>query len=397
MGEADKPKLAVWHNLPSGGAKRSLREQIVRLAQSYEIHLFTTTLVDDSFCAIEPYCTQVKKYVLLDNPYKGLKKIRRRWQQADQAYANAQAAAKDIEKGAYHAVFVQPCQIEHTPSVLTFCKQPTLYYCHEPLREYYEPLENEAVSLKARVGRNLRRPELIRRSHRDKTALLAATQVLVNSEYSRASVQATYGRESDVCYLGVDTKQFAFSDSQRQPFFLSVGRLSRLKGHDLAIEILSKLPKEWRHLVVVADDGDSEERARLDSLAQTCGVTLDVKERISDDTLVGLYQHTQGVICAQQQEPFGFVPLEGMACGAPVFAVREGGFLETVQEGESGRFITRDPESAAERIIDLLQDSREFHRLATSARRIVEEQWSWETHTKKLTEYLVANKHTPHA
>ncbi|MBI4409918.1 MAG: glycosyltransferase, partial [Gemmatimonadetes bacterium] len=48
-------------------------------------------------------------------------------------------------------------------------------------------------------------------------------------------------------------------------------------------------------------------------------------------------------------EPFGFVPLEAMACGRPVLAVREGGIPESVQDGVTGFLAPREPGTFASR------------------------------------------------
>jgi len=57
------------------------------------------------------------------------------------------------------------------------------------------------------------------------------------------------------------------------------------------------------------------------------------------------------------EEPFGLVPLEGMACGRPVVVTRSGGMVESVVHGETGFIIEkRNPEMLAEKILTLLND-----------------------------------------
>ena len=52
-----------------------------------------------------------------------------------------------------------------------------------------------------------------------------------------------------------------------------------------------------------------------------------------------------------QEEDFGIVPLEAMACGKPVIAYHGGGVLETVKEGETGGFFD---EQTASSLIEVL-------------------------------------------
>jgi len=47
-------------------------------------------------------------------------------------------------------------------------------------------------------------------------------------------------------------------------------------------------------------------------------------------------------ICISENEDFGMVAIESMACGTPVIAAEEGGYLETVRAGETGKFVRTD-------------------------------------------------------
>ena len=70
------------------------------------------------------------------------------------------------------------------------------------------------------------------------------------------------------------------------------------------------------------------------------------------------------------EEPFGLVPVEGMACGKPVVVTRSGGMVESVVDGETGFIIDkRDPEALAEKILLLLKDRALADRLGLQGRR----------------------------
>ena len=57
---------------------------------------------------------------------------------------------------------------------------------------------------------------------------------------------------------------------------------------------------------------------------------------VSEEKLVDLYSRCKGLICTAVYEDFGMTPLEAMASGKRVIAVDEGGFTETVVNGETG-------------------------------------------------------------
>jgi glycosyltransferase involved in cell wall biosynthesis len=44
-------------------------------------------------------------------------------------------------------------------------------------------------------------------------------------------------------------------------------------------------------------------------------------------------------IFPSEDEDFGIVPVEAMACGTPVIAYRSGGVVETVTDGKTGMFF----------------------------------------------------------
>ena len=60
---------------------------------------------------------------------------------------------------------------------------------------------------------------------------------------------------------------------------------------------------------------------------------------VSEEKLVDLYSRCKGLICTDMYEDFGMTPLEAMASGKPVIAVDEGGFTETVVNGETGLLV----------------------------------------------------------
>lgn len=62
-------------------------------------------------------------------------------------------------------------------------------------------------------------------------------------------------------------------------------------------------------------------------------------ETVSEEKLVDLYSRCKGLICTVVYEDFGMTLLEAMASGKPVMAVDEGGFTETVVNGETGLLV----------------------------------------------------------
>jgi len=72
------------------------------------------------------------------------------------------------------------------------------------------------------------------------------------------------------------------------------------------------------------------------------------------DKLREYYQNCQALIFPQEED-FGIVALEAMACGKPVIAFRGGGVLESVKEGETGIFFD---EQTADSLIRAVKNFR---------------------------------------
>jgi hypothetical protein len=77
------------------------------------------------------------------------------------------------------------------------------------------------------------------------------------------------------------------------------------------------------------------------------------------------------------EEPFGLVPLEGMASGKPVIVTRSGGLIESVVDGVTGFLIPKeDDRMLANRLTTLLRYPDLAERMGQAGRRHVEEHFS---------------------
>jgi len=112
--------------------------------------------------------------------------------------------------------------------------------------------------------------------------------------------------------------------------FLVVSRLSAYKNVDLAIEACNQLNLP---LVVV---GMGREEERLKALA---GKTVKFMDFAEEKELLKLYKDCKALIFPVSEEDFGIVPVEAMAHGKPVIALRSGGVTETVIGGKTGVFF----------------------------------------------------------
>ncbi len=128
-------------------------------------------------------------------------------------------------------------------------------------------------------------------------------------------------------------------DAPRQPidgldegFFLCASRLLPYKNVDVLVDAFADLPGER---LVVAGDGP-----QLDRLRAHAGPNVHLLGSCDDARLRWLYASCRAVISAAV-EPFGLTPVEGAAFGKPTVALRAGGFVDTVIDGETGVHFSR--------------------------------------------------------
>jgi len=66
--------------------------------------------------------------------------------------------------------------------------------------------------------------------------------------------------------------------------------------------------------------------------------------RISNEELIDLYSNALFTVCPFLDEPFGYIPIESMACGTPVLTFNKQGPSETVQDEITGWLAETDEE-----------------------------------------------------
>jgi len=394
-------RIAIFHNLHSGGAKRTLYEEARRLTERHHLDLYTLSDADSDFCDLRPYMHENNIYDFEPEPVfrSPFGRLNQGMRLLDLARLRrlARHIAADIDAAGYNVVFIHPSQYTQSPLLLQFLHTPTVYYCHEPLRRLYEPRVPRPYRKRSLGLRVLDAADPLLRAYRsalrraDWASLRSATRVLVNSRFTQGNVSRIYGMETQVCSHGIDTTAFRPLGLPRDGFVLSVGALTPNKGFDTIIAGLGRVPKEQRpSLMIISNYAEAQERAYLEELAAIQSVELTLRTDVGDEALVNAYNRAAIVAYAPVREPLGLVPLEAMACGTPVVGVREGGVAETVRHGETGLLVERRPEdvaSALERLLDSPALSRE---LGQAGRRVVETEWDWTRAIRSLEEHLAA-------
>lgn len=381
-------KIAIYHNLPSGGGKRALQEVTQRLVQRHTVDVFTLSSAEHAFGDLRPWVRQHEV-----TPFEAWPLLRRPFGRANQIVYAAnvlrvravqRAIAAKIDAAGYDVVFAHHCRFAQAPGILEFLRTPSVYYCQEPPRYFYEPPFDRPYLQQGRARQQMDQLDPLIVGYRnimlrlDRRNTRAAKKVLVNSAYSGEVVRRIYGVPAEVCYLGADLSRFKPLGLPRGRFVLSVGALAPHKGYDFLIQALGHVPAEQRPpLVIVCNQLNPPEHAFLSQLADQLNVTVEFRHNASEDELVRLYNTALFTVYTPLREPFGFVPIESMACGTPVVGVREGGVAETIQHEQTGLLVERDAQQFAQAITRLIGDAALRQRFGAAGPSAIAQQWDW--------------------
>ena len=226
----------------------------------------------------------------------------------------------DVVVASHHAFATQ---VVHATSA------PVVAYVHSPARWVWDP-SMRAGELGGRAGELALgafsaafRPMDLRAAGRVHTLVANSREVAVR-------IQSWWGREATVVHPPVDTDFYTPDGSvPREDFFLLAGRVVPYKRPDLAVRAAERAGVP----LVVAGDG----RARADT-EQLAGPATRFVGRVDDEGLRDLYRRCRALLMPGIED-FGIIPVEAMACGAPVIAIDAGGARDSVVPGLSGVLV----------------------------------------------------------
>lgn len=399
LSKSTRMRIAIYHGLPPGGAKRTVYEHTRWLSKRHSLSLFTLgstndSLLDARLFAKENTAVHFTPTKVLSSPLGRLNNAIRIADLLRLRVASSQIA-DSINAGSYNVVLVHPCQYAHTPWILHFLESPSVYYCQEHHRQVYEQSLERPYSNRSRWRRMIDRIDPLTYIYFrilvliEKQGLRSANRILVNSQYIQDKVRQIYGLHTYVNYHGIDPQEFPALDLPRSEYVLSVGVLLPRKGFDFIIEGLGYLPAHFRpRLVLVSYIQSHEERTYLEALAAERQVQLEFIIMADHKRLIELYNRALLTIYTPYYEAFGLVPLESMACGTPVIGIDEAGVRETVLDGVTGRLVPRDPNALAEAMSGLLNNGALRVDMGRAGRDYMLREWTWDQAISKLEDHL---------
>ncbi len=133
-------KIAIFYNLPIGGAKRVVCEQVKGLSKKHLIDLYRLNEQKNEFLDIDKFCKNVYKYnfklesslpYFLNRLHRDFKNfIIYGWVQKN--------IANDIDKRNYDCAIIHSDGFTESPMLLRYLRTPNIFYDHEILSIVYK-------------------------------------------------------------------------------------------------------------------------------------------------------------------------------------------------------------------------------------------------------------------
>ncbi|GBE19709.1 D-inositol 3-phosphate glycosyltransferase [archaeon BMS3Abin17] len=181
------------------------------------------------------------------------------------------------------------------------------------------------------------------------------------SEYQKQQYNGLVNTEN-VVYHGIEVEDYPFKEKpDEESYLFNIGRITRDKGQDKAIELAKKTGSKLIIAGCVQNKPLDKEffkglKNSLDLLIDTSKYPVDkdyydkvIKPLLDCDKQIIYigeinreqkklwYRHARATLFPiQWEEPFGLVLIESMACGTPIIAFKKGSVPEIVVDGKTG-------------------------------------------------------------
>lgn len=198
--------------------------------------------------------------------------------------------------------------------------------------------------------------------------------------------------------IGLDHTRYKKGGSKsRQPLFLFVGRLVKMKRVDICIKAMKQVAKKHpKAKLMILGNGPEEQRLEflIKKLSLENNVFLVNKDkslfdRNGEDLKVRLMQQAWALLLLSVKEGWGMVVTESAACGTPSIVSNVSGLSESVIPNKTGIVLSKNPASQelANAIIKIIEDKRLQKNLSLNSSKFAQK-FSWEKSFNKFYKLL---------
>jgi|GEM_PF-560839 len=228
--------------------------------------------------------------------------------------------------------------------------------------------------------------------------LNSAQQVIVNSQATAETIKDILPSEKVTVitpYLHTALAGLVIAERPMHDVInlLTVGRLTKRKGHDMVIQALNLLATSNLHYTII---GSGPEEKNLRDLIREWKLTntITIKTKVTDEELQQYYQDADIFIMptrniGEDVEGYGIVYLEAASFHLPIIASQQTSASEMLIDQQSALLIDgTKPETVAEGIKKLAADQALRDHLGQGAATMVKQLPTWDDKAKILATFL---------
>jgi glycosyltransferase involved in cell wall biosynthesis len=407
-------RIAVWHNLNSGGGKRALFDHVKGLVErGHTVVSFRPDTADPDYLPLSSL-TEERVYPLKDKINKSLKGFKyfnspgSLYEKFKAEIEHCKECAKDINEGNFDVLLANSSSVISMSHIGRYVNIPKTIYLGEPHRMFYEAKREFLWRAPIMGGANFlgRLAKVLKQQYKmfwysllvkeEYVSARAFDTILVNSYFSRESIKRSYFLDSKVCYLGIDTNKFAHLQSDKSAYVLGLGAIIDNKGIEQCIDAISLIEEPVRPVLLwIGNRKKSDYAQQLENYAHSKKVTLDFKTNVSDKELSEFLSRACVFLYFSHLEPFGLAPLEANASGTAVIGIHEGGIRETIVDNVNGFTVKHfDPAEIAKYIKLFVSDLNYAKEFGIKSSSYIKEKWNLEQgidNIENSLKYVIAN------
>lgn len=226
--------------------------------------------------------------------------------------------------------------------------------------------------------------QLVSQAIAERMLLSAVSSIIVDTEYV-ADVIRHYGLRSCpqiwVVPQGINEVFFELNCSKNSKEILSVGAISKRKGHLFLIQAFEKLCKsvDGMHLTICGSLSETDEYERLQNTIRVSPYRhqISVLTGVPKQELLSLYQNAHVFALHSQEESQGIVLAEAMAAGLPVVATNVGGIPHVIKNNMTGLLSNYGDTTSFAKSLETLMTQRASWEKMSDHCRLAAHAYSW--------------------
>ena len=269
-------RIAIWHNLPSGGGKRALHDQVRGLVgRGHRVEVWCPSTAERAYLPTADLAPEHVRPLRWSEPGAARSSLlsSARWALVDRhrnlaaLERHCRECAEEIDGGAFDLFLAHSSAFLAVAPIARFVRAPRVLYLHEPQRVLYEAMPTWPWILPRLAAAGWARPRLLighlalrvrlryfaALAREEARNIAAYDRVLANSLFSRESMLRAYGVNARACYLGVDTGRFLDRGAPREDSLIGVGSFTPAKNIEFVVRAVARVREPRPRLVWIGN------------------------------------------------------------------------------------------------------------------------------------------------